>query len=153
MATFVTNLALTPLYKGTRLSLVKTAESAETVEGVHTPAIPKAVMASPLKGAKKISSLSGILAGYQLGQSISSANIDSDRQYRIMESNPYGKRIRHLQPEWMFIGEAERNIQRVAAVNAGESTYGVHNGQTDAPITEKQIRRWPRDWHGDNMKQ
>lgn len=34
----------------------------------------------------------------------------------------------------------------------GMSTYGIGYTPTITETTQQHVRRWPRDWHGDNIK-
>lgn len=85
------------------------------------------------------------------GKALTLTQIEGTRKYSILPRVIKGSRIGRLPT-----GETTQASYELAVdeqiVNTGIGSFGIGYNPTIHVVEQKEIRRWPRDWHGDNIK-
>lgn len=85
------------------------------------------------------------------GLLVPTAAVDPNRHYRVIPGDPYGTLISSLVASRIVNPEIRRG-DRDRKILSGVGAQSVMFEQTQTTTPEqKSIRRWPRDWHGENM--
>lgn len=86
-----------------------------------------------------------------LGAIVATHIRDGSRQYRVIESEPRGTRHQRVKEGDGLTIDGTIG-QRINKVLTGVGAYGIgYNPQPTPQPDCKPIRKYPRDWHGENM--
>jgi hypothetical protein len=152
----ITGSILSTVISGTRIQNSQSINSilvkkqSGTVERINGLVSYGAIAHNTKIGTRKftIASLKSIP---RYGFVISTVGLESNRKYGILPSVLIGKRIRWIKGENTLQGNAKYTT-RPSKTFTGISTIGIqYQPPTSMPAPEKKVRRWPRDWHGENM--
>lgn len=107
--------------------------------------IKQGILPTPLVGIRK-AQRKGFLSSLSYGQSVAVNNKAVSFVTKIKEAKKQVNPTTTILLADTPFGVVQPRIHR------GLSTYGI--GYTPTVVEEeiKTIRRWPRDWHGDNIK-
>lgn len=98
------------------------------------------------------SSVKGYVPTTVLGNAVPTASLDPNRKYKMITKYMPGKRTEAAKLDKKYHEFHNLRGDRTENTNQGMGTWGVLYQPASTPTTEKKpIRRWPRDWHGDNM--
>jgi hypothetical protein len=104
-----------------------------------------------IKSNKRYITIKGYGDVTTLGQVVSTSNIDITRKYLLDSPEGVGVRIKWHGNE-NFHQAQSKQADRVVKVLTGVGTVGIgYEVKINNPTQNKPARRWPRDWHGENM--
>jgi hypothetical protein len=155
MTTYITRRTLSPLQSGSRLAFSTDSYESETAIGDKVANSDRVFignngfMDATLIGSRTHATVSQ-LAIATLGGVVSTADEDQTRTYQILKEYGNGKRIKALVGADL-IYEQRIKGERVIPIHSGVGTFGIQYSQQPSAPQEKRTRRWPREWHGDNM--
>lgn len=156
MATYTTSQTLSPIEGGTRTQSNYLVQSLETETG-------ETVNRSENTGTGNTGRMTTLLMGSRspqatgypgislMGSLISVDDSDPTRTYDMLDEYGVGIRQMTLTEEDLIIEERITGT-RIKPIRSGVGSFGIQYQQTIIQTGDKRIRRWPRDWHGDNMK-
>lgn len=100
------------------------------------------------KGARQMTSVMTSLESRSVANLIPTGVSDATRKYKVV--SPLQAGIRPSQGLVMESPETRIVAEQVPVIYTGRGAMPLT--MNDQPTTErKPIRRWPRDWHGENM--
>lgn len=100
------------------------------------------------KGARQVTSVMSSFDARSSANLIPTDIWDATRKYKVV--SPLQAGIRPSQGLVMETPEARILAEQVPVIYTGRGAMPLT--MNDQPTTErKPIRRWPRDWHGENM--
>jgi hypothetical protein len=156
MATYVTSQTLTPIEGGTRIQPIYESHSLNAQTGDHiaigdrTEVGNTGRMTTLLMGSRSPQISSYEAVGY-MGSAISVDSSDPNRTYELLKEYGIGTREMAMTPDHLIIEQRVAG-NRINPIRSGVGSFGIQYQQTIIQNGDKRIRRWPRDWHGDNMK-
>lgn len=115
-----------------------------------SPLAPGRVRELPLVGKQLRQTLTAASVDSVLGMVVSTGNQDVTRQYKILPGQKKGSRKQRVTDDDMITVNGEVG-QRIAKVLTGIGAFGVGYNPTPTTPEAKPIRKYPRDWHGENM--
>jgi hypothetical protein len=77
--------------------------------------------------------------------------VDTARKYQMIQQIGVGKRVPWFTNDSIWDATNVQGIREKPAL-VGASEFGIGYKQTIVVADNNRIRRWPRDWHGENMK-
>lgn len=91
------------------------------------------------------------LAGRTIGKIVTIADNEKGMVFRVSSGGI--PTVRTNKPHTSFMGESAVKGTKLVRTLQGTGAYGAGNTGSTPPTPEPQpIRRYPRDWHGDNMQ-
>ena len=155
MTTYYGSQTLTPIEGGTRAttspdSYELTSTSGDTVAlEDNTSTGNTGIMDDLLLGGRttNYTAYSGMTS---TGTQVSADDADSTRNYDLLAGYGIGTRKQATTGDDLLI-ESRVQGERVAVIRSGAGAFGIGYTQQVSAPADKRIRRWPRDWHGDNM--
>lgn len=157
MTTYITRRELSPIQGGTRVIPhyegygLKTEVGKTSAMKDNTLLGNKGKMATTLLMGSRSRTINGYEAVGFLGSGISITNSDPNRVYQMIKEVGLGLRNMVMTADDLII-ESRIAGTRVEKIRSGVGSFGIQYTQTVVQNDDKRIRRWPRDWHGDNMK-
>lgn len=155
MTTFYTTQSLQELQSGTRVMPGYKGLPSDVFLGSQVPSKdnlfdPKGGRTIPLLVGTRTRSIASYGAITYQGVSVDINIVDLDRTYAMIEEVGVGQRT-----TWFAEGDMTPvpvvKGERVPPILVGASAFGIHYTPIIVAQEEKRIRRWPRDWHGENM--
>lgn len=84
------------------------------------------------------------------GTTVPTAALDPNRKYQILFEYKTGQRQQwHAGEDW-YLSNISHGVDELR-VHTGVSIFGIGFERKIVEKEDKQIRRWPREWHGENM--
>lgn len=104
-----------------------------------------------LLAGKRVTKRSAYIAKGQLGKIVSSPVIQESTEFLLLSEKGFGNLVSIDNTKGLFIAEigAGRIIKQDGL---GFSGIGVGYIPENAEAKVKEVRRWPRNWYGDNIK-
>lgn len=149
MADFYSHGKLGAIQGGVRVRPVSELQATVTERGLLEPPKRDSVKPSLLIGEKE-TSYNAFSSTLMFGQFADAISIDVNPIYRIIRTEGLATKYPHLEEAVHFAkGDTGDEIKKVYT---GVSTYGLGYVPNVIDTSEKEVRRWPRNWYGDNIK-
>lgn len=105
---------------------------------------------SAITVGKRVAPRLSYVAKSQLGRIVSVPAIKSDTEFSILKEEGFGTLATVFNTDKLYL--ATVSIGKIIKDrNPGISTIGIGYVPGSTAPADKSLRRWPRDWHGDNM--
>jgi hypothetical protein len=155
MATIYTTRTLEPVQGGVRQPASHDSYLVPTLKGVRVDSQNNSF--DPITGYRTpilIGTRSRVVNGYEAttyqGSIVDINTVDAERHYAMLQQQGTGKRNTWFTSDNMMFAPTVK-ASRVSPALVGVGAFGIHYTQTIIVQDDKRIRRWPRDWHGENM--
>lgn len=149
MADIYSHGTLGNVQSGKRIQPVSELQALQIETGSLAIQTKQAVKPSLLIG-EKITGYKASSAVLGFGELAGSISIDTKPKYKILGEGAVGSKYPHPEDQVYFAPTDAGDI--INKIYTGISTYGIGYTPPTADTSGKEIRRWPRNWYGDNIK-
>lgn len=104
----------------------------------------------PLLGREQRQAITANSVDRVLGMVVTTTNQDGTRKYRILPGQTKGLRRQRIKDDDLVTVNGSVG-QRINKVLTGIGAFGIGYNPTPTTPECKPIRKYPRDWHGENM--
>lgn len=149
MADFYSHRSLGKIQSGVRVQPVSVLEATNVDTGTLQSKKLESIKPSLLIGEKKTGykAHSSILG---FGQFAGTISIDINPKYKMIKVVNPGTKYPHPEEDINF-ARVDTGAE-IKKVYTGISTYGLGYTPNVVDTSNKEVRRWPRNWYGDNIK-
>ena len=149
MADFYSHRSYGKIQGGVRMQPVSELQATQTDTGILQSAKLESVKPSLLIGEKKTSyKAHASILGF--GQFAGTISIDINPKYKMISGVGSGTKYPHLE-EAVHFAKVDTGAE-IKKIYTGISTYGLGYVPNVPDTINKEVRRWPRNWYGDNIK-
>lgn len=99
---------------------------------------------------KRVAPRLSYIAKTSLGRIVAVPVIKSDTEFVLLKEEGFGTLVTVFNASKLYIAPLGRG-SIVKNGDIGMSTIGVGYEPGASSPVDRSLRRWPRDWHGDNM--
>lgn len=153
MATYYNNSSLSPIQTGGRFVTSADPYTTTTELGGQTPSAnspSNGIVSDHLLTSMRQSSTGSHIATGVLARAVSTEHQYANRVHKIFDTYGYGAREQVMKADELIL-EQRLYGKRIEPTPTGVSVVGIGYEPVIIDRGDKKIRRWPREWHGDNM--